>query len=151
MFVLTKNDFLNSSKCWYKDEYENTAYFRKEESKIVGKLRFSNPNISVEPLEINFPIKEDDMNGVELKYKTGGDDYLNHTTDDLTSFHGGLSGFTELVKRWIGIYYAVQTFVVSNSIYANEDTSEEDIIAKKFMLLSQYDELLPLVDQILKE
>lgn len=149
MFTIEKNEFLGSGKCWYRDEFGNTAFFKKEDNTIVGKLRFANENVSVEPLKIEFPLNETD--GVLLAYKGDSFSYLQSTDDDLESVHMGQNNFTKLVKVWIGLYYAIQTYTTPNEVLMELDPNlkeKDDVYRAKLALIEQYEELKPLINEV---
>ncbi len=151
MFEIKDNKFEVNGRCTYEDEYGNTAFFRKTDSKIVGKLRFANENVSVEPLYLEFPLKKEEEHGINLAYKGDSYKYIQTTGDDLSSVTDALNGFTELVRRWIGIYYAIETFIANNDVLRCADPSlisDEDVYNKKIAVLSQYDEVLPLINTV---
>ena len=40
MFILAKNTYTENGKCWYEDEYGNTAFLKQTEDGFTAKLRF---------------------------------------------------------------------------------------------------------------
>ncbi|MBO4847146.1 MAG: hypothetical protein J5525_12750 [Lachnospiraceae bacterium] len=149
MFTIDKNEFLSSGKCWYKDEFDNTAFLKKEDNVIVGKLRFANKNVNVEPLRLEFPLNETE--GILLAYKGDSFSYLRSTNDDLTSVYTGQNNFTELVKVWIGLYYAIQTYTTPNEVLMELDPNlkeKDDVYRAKLALIEQYEELKPLLNNV---
>lgn len=148
MFKLIKNEFLNTSQCWYEDECHNTAYFKRNENgnAFVAKLRFSNTNVAVEPLTITLPISE---NGIMLNYKDNCAEYVATTNDDLSSVNLGISNFTTLVNYWIGLVMATNVSALDFITEQLSEEEKEEANMKKLAVLNQYEELKGVISSIL--
>lgn len=147
MFQINSNQFITNGICKYEDEYGNTAFFRRDnEKEFTARLRFHNKNVQASSLHITLPIPENDKNGgiyMKLDYLDG----IPHEDEDITE---GISEFTALVQKWISMLMDIQYMECNNGFLmkANEGVSIEDIYFHKLNLLSQYEELKPVLSAI---
>ena len=144
MFDLTKNLFLENNKCWYKDEYGNTAIIIRREAGFTAKIRFVDKTVSAPPLQVNVPAKEGE-NGAFLKLN-----YLDGKDNKGVDVSGGIDNFTKLIQRWIDMLYDISFLSTNNAFLqkANENVSEEDIAQYKMQLIGNYEELKPVLNAV---
>lgn len=141
MLEIKKNDFLKSGRITYEDEYNNTAIFIKKDNIVSCKLRPNNKNVKLETLNMVFPLKNE--SGVTLNYTEDTKIYLETTDDMLLDVNQGIYYFSQLIHRWIGIYYAVESFVANSAIIASmkDSDSYEELCKKSIENIENYEEL----------
>ncbi len=146
-FEITDNQIIKSGKCWYRDEYGNTAFFHKKSNQFTARLRFMNPNVKALPITVDVLSQNDDIQGVNLniEYKNNVDKH----TDDIAS---GIQGFAFLVQKWVDMMHDIEFLEADYNLLAkivaqNRDKplTKEELAEFKINLLSEYDELKDLV------
>ena len=143
MFQLTKNNLIESGKCWYEDEFGNKAIMIRNEQGFSGKLRFANTCVTAQPIQVNIP--SGDVKGVDMHL-----DYSNNSSMDDDSVIKGIDGFTVLVQKWVDMSHDIMLLGTDNTLLTNIDKklTSEDIYAYKINLLQHYEEVYPLLQSI---
>jgi hypothetical protein len=150
--ILTTNDFINSGKCVYEDDYGNRVQmFRKESGKerekcFTAKLRFKNKNVRADSIHVTVPFDNNkDGETLHLEFLDG----VDHTNDK--DIQNGISAFTELVQRWIVMMNAIIYLDAPEQLVmkANPYMTKEQIAQYKLSLLAEYEELRDLVDAVM--
>ena len=142
MFTLEKNNFIDSNSCTYKDEYNNTAFMKREQGKIVAKIRFSDERIKASAMNIPFPVNS----------RTEGDTlHLEYPDEKLltkSNIQDGINNFTQLINYWINMLYDVSLLEASPELFRKANPgniSDEQIAEYKFSRLLPYEELKPVL------
>lgn len=144
MFKLVKNTYVDNGKCWYEDEYGNSAFVKRIDNGFTAKIRFADKEFAAEPVTIEIPIK-DDENGLFLKMNVG-DDKLH----DNENVWAGIDNFRMLIHRWINMSYEIQGFTVSGLLKDEMDEGDiADLYSQKLSGLKTFEELKPTIDGIL--
>lgn len=143
MIILTKNDYINTGKCWYEDNYRNTFFMKRTDEGFTAKVRFANENVKAKPLEIMVPSNEE---GQMLNIN-----YLNGVEDNSIDVKEGITNFTELVQRWINMLLDILLLNANNDLLRaryNCDASDEELSQYKLEKLSEYEELANVIRNV---
>lgn len=142
MFKLEKNDFLNSGKCWYRDEHGNTVFMLRKENQFTAKIRFNNNLVTAKPLIVNVPPVNEDGASLQMDFPEGALE-----KEDIKS---GIEGFTTLVQHWIDMLYDIKLLECNNKWLQNQNpgASEEDVNEYKIQRLIENEELSPMISKI---
>lgn len=144
MFELTENRFLNDGVCKYRDEYGNGIFMKRKGDSFTGKLRFYNEDVRMDPLTFH-PGDAAEQKGVVVNVDYKGN--VNRNSADIVN---GISGFTNIVQRWVNMFSDIAMFQTDNTILAQAypDISSKDIWNNKLSRISQYEELKPMLESI---
>lgn len=104
MFKIKKEEIIETGKCWYEDAYGNTAFFQKKDDSFVGKLRFADRTIKTEPIVLEIPLREENINGVKLKLNIQMDDERLQTD----SIKNAISDFMTKLQYWVNMMYDIK-------------------------------------------
>ena len=145
MFSLVKNEFLDKGICRYEDEYGNSVFMKRNGQCFVGKLRFFNKNVKLDPVRYD-PCNRSESGGfnTSIKFPEG----VNIDDDDIK---GGIDGFTAIVQRWVCMVSDISMFSSAQVGMAATDSmypgmTAEDVWKDRMTALTQYDELTPLTN-----
>lgn len=134
MFKLTDNNFAISGICRYKDEHGNEIKVeRQDDDGFVAKIKFMNADVKADLLHFKavYPLEE---KGAYINMK-----YANGATGQEPDVVAGVSGFTEIVQRWIRMMYDIKNFSSSNSKHTWNS---------KLSRLMEYEELEPILNPV---
>ncbi len=135
MFNITENRLLMDGRAWYKDEFDNTVFVRKETDKVIMRLRFKNKQVVAGPITLKYP-PEDNMDGIYLHVERS---YKEEDEEDVKS---GINGFTKLVQHWVDLMHTLRVLDADSGGLAeanNMTVSEVEQIKKDN--LDEFDEL----------
>lgn len=139
-YYLVENEFLNSGKCVYKDDFGNRLQmFRKTSQEtwkheFSAKLRFANADVSADALTISFPI-DAEVKGGSLKLKFA--DGVNHSED--TDIKSAVDMMSNVIHTWIQMIDAIYSI--------NINTTEENAKAQ-LGRLADFAELKDIVQEL---
>lgn len=142
MFSLENNNFIDKNSCSYRDEHGNIAFMRKEDGRIVAKLRFADKRIKSSAMNIPFPVNP----GTE-----GDRLHLEYPNEGLLSkkdVKDGIDNFTQLINYWIHMLYDIALLNADNELFKKANGkkySAEDIARYKISRLLPYKELQPIL------
>lgn len=147
MFQLTKNDFINSGRCNYEDEFHNKAVLTRKNNGFIAKLRFANTNVHTDAFEVKVPPSPGEGGQkMTLKFTDG----IDHSLD--TDVSGAICSFTALTQKWIDMLYGINLLDMScdvvKKINQDENLTEADIWQQKMSVLSQFEELTSFVKSV---
>ena len=141
MFKLEKNEFING-KCWYKDEYGNTAIMIRKETGFTAKIRFNDKSVTAKPFPVNVPPDDENGSDLHLDFPPGALE-----KEDIKN---GIKNFTSLVQHWIDMLYDIKFLDCSAKFIqnANPGATVDDVNITKMERLSQNEELTPLISSV---
>ena len=145
MFTLTKNDIINTGKCWYTDEYNNTVFVHKNNLELTLRLRFDDKNMVALPMKVTFPIEEG-VDGLYLSLTPESRQYYNSCTDLPQSVTDGIKGFNELLNHWINLMYDIIDLYTVNAVENAAEREEECKLL--FAKLGAHSETMGLIMQL---
>lgn len=145
MFKLEKNELLNNGKCWYRDEYDNTAFMFRKEKGFTAKIRFKDKMITAEPLHINVPPTDEEGANLRMNYPPGALE-----REDISS---GIESFTVLVQHWIDMLYDIQFLGCSEEFLkkVSPGATTDDVNYHKLGRLVEHEELKSLVSSVFEK
>ncbi|MBP3279392.1 MAG: hypothetical protein J6M44_10600 [Butyrivibrio sp.] len=137
---LRKSNLMGDGICIYEDQYGNSVFMKKEDSKdsgeeFVAKLRFKDKSIKAKPITVTVPVKDDEM-GTMLHI-----DYLEgeKAGDEIDS---AIDMFTKVMQRWINLMYDIAMLRAPSSGEADAKARLEK--------LSKYEELSDFIGILMK-
>lgn len=139
MLKITENNILKDFSCIYEDEYRNwIRVARNEHNGFYVRVKPANKNTKVDVIRISLPVEDDGVN-VNCHFLDGKD------YSDEPSVSAALMGAAELINRWAMMITTVLTIDICAS-YKNDKQS-----LLMINMLSQYEELKPIVESVVKK
>lgn len=141
MFKLIKNELINTGKCWYEDEYNNTVFIRKNNDNFVARIRFNDKNVVAKPFKVCIPLSEDNFGDTLCV------DFHNGDVQEREDIKCGIDGFTTLIQKWIQMLYDFKFLDIKNELLkvANPELNDFEINEEKLRRIRQYEEINGLI------
>ena len=140
MFELKTNELMKKGVCRYIDQHGNTVFMKRKGKGFVGRLRFMDKNVRLSPVEYD-PMNVSSEGGFRLKI-----DYLDGRGCRTESVNDGISGFAEILQRWVSLVAEIADFRVDGECSDPEKGRRE--WGGKLAALTQYEELEPVMSLI---
>ncbi len=130
MYKIKENNFIDTGKCSYEDEYGNHAYFTRTENGFNAKLSLYDKKIRAETVHIRYPLSGEGFHLVLNK---------SCNTKDVTD---GIDGFITLLHHWMKMMMDIDFYLTKNDqIHSVRPCTDKEIWEEKVYRIEQYPEL----------